>query len=238
MKIDLKLVETEFLVRLRNDISVELNKRQILPVPTSKSTLTSIRQYANIGALDPEIEKVNSDYLFSLPIHNGADYFSLRRYLPSLLAQDWEYLFESYENESKNFYVYAHMDKIFQNWACSDLNILPGEGAPFYIGKGTGLRAYDLKRNQGHGKALNKLKEKGYLQEDIVKINFDGLSERAAMAAEAKLIYFFGTIYEADRKGILLNLDLSKRPDFVGMMHHFKTKKIKDHIAAVVARSK
>jgi hypothetical protein len=46
------------------------------------------------------------------------------------------------------------------------------------------------------------------------------------MELEAKLIYFFGTIYEKNRKGLLLNLDLSKRPDFVGIMHRTITKKV------------
>ena len=50
------------------------------------------------------------------------------------------------------------------------------------------------------------------------------------MEIESKLIYFFGTIYEGGRKGTLLNLDLSKRPNFIGAMHHFVTKKVQRKI--------
>ena len=42
---------------------------------------------------------------------------------------------------------------------------------------------------------------------------------------EAKLIYFFGTIYEPKRKGILLNLDPAARPDFKEFFPFFSAKK-------------
>jgi hypothetical protein len=53
---------------------------------------------------------------------------------------------------------------------------------------------------------------------EIVHIIAEKLTENEAFELEAKLIYFFGTIYEEARNGVLLNLDLSLRPAFQGRM--------------------
>ncbi len=39
------------------------------------------------------------------------------------------------------------------------------------------------------------------------------------------MIYFFGTIYEQNRKGVLYNLDVTKRPSFIGTMVKIPTRK-------------
>lgn len=125
-----------------------------------------------------------------------------------------------------DYYVYAHVDArkdVFKslpecggNW----------RGMPFYIGKGIGRRAYDLKRNQGHGKRIAELLELGMGPNDIVHIAFSGLSERKALEIEAKCIYFFGSIYEPGKRGKrgrLLNLDIPKLPEFSGVMVNYRT---------------
>jgi hypothetical protein len=85
---------------------------------------------------------------------------------------------------------------------------------PFYIGKGTIERAYCLKRNQGHGLRLKELLGHGVEKNELVKIICNNLPEAKAFELESTLIYYFGTTYEPNRAGILLNLDASLRPDF------------------------
>lgn len=139
------------------------------------------------------------------------------RYLRSLIKQDWSPLFSA-GSEEKCFYVYAHCDprqEIFRGHA--DIGG-PSPGLPFYIGKGTKERAYDFKRNQGHGIRLRELVKEGFSQDMVVHVFKRDMTEREALELEAKLIYFFGTIYEKEKLGTLLNLDESKRPFFCGFM--------------------
>lgn len=130
--------------------------------------------------------------------------------LQTLLAEDWTHLFRG--SKERKFYVYAHVipsSKLLR-YEC-DMKI-EFRGVPFYIGKGTGARAYDLKRNQGHGATLAELSSMGKLPDEIVTIIADCLNESEALALESKLIYFFGTKYEKDRDGILVNLDIPNTP--------------------------
>lgn len=136
------------------------------------------------------------------------------RYLMPLLKQDWQYLFPS-QNQEKKFYVYAHCDPLRE---CISM---PAEYGgiirmPFYIGKGTGNRAFDLQRNQGHGAKLRELVKKGVGVDEIVIIIKGELSESEALSLESKLIYFFGTIYQNPKSGVLLNLDIPPTPLFNG----------------------
>jgi hypothetical protein len=150
-------------------------------------------------------------------------------YLMPLLAQDWSGLWGVCD-PTKKYCVYAHTDP------CGSILPLPielGEKCriPFYIGKGTQQRAYDFKRNQGHGIKLRQLLREGNKEKEIVHIFKSNLCEVDAFELEAKLIYFFGTIYEKGRRGVLLNLDLSLRPKF---MYDSATleKRMLDHIKA------
>jgi hypothetical protein len=132
--------------------------------------------------------------------------------LDMLVAEDWSSLFPA-GSEDRRFYVYAHVDPRKKHIKRSGNGFqLFVKGVPFYIGKGTGQRAWQLNRNEGHGVELRQLKGDGIADSEIVEIIRDGLTEREALELESKLIFFFGTKFEAGRKGILVNLDFPARP--------------------------
>lgn len=222
MILDVKGMSTKDLWSLRDDINTELSGRnaQCKPAPISKEVaLKSVRRFHDKGGdLKPEVLLVNQRLLLSMPVGNREAFDSKRKYLRCLLGQDWSHLFSGYSEEPSDFYVYAHIDPRKPHFACEEINMPPCLGEPFYIGKGRGDRAHNLKRNQGHGKHIAYLIDRGYSPDSIVRVLFSSLSEQKAMEIEAKLIYFFGTLYEKNRVGTLVNLDLSKRPLFVASM--------------------
>lgn len=136
------------------------------------------------------------------------------KYYKALICQDWSDLYPR-SSFFGDYYVYAHVDPRKPDFT-------PGKnfggcmpGTPFYIGKGIGNRAYDLKRNEGHGRILRDLISHEYKQEHIVFIMFDGLSENKAYELEAKLIYFFGTIFKKGKDGgCLVNLEIPRIPKY------------------------
>lgn len=217
--IDLKQYPTNFLRGLIPLINNELKSRR-------KAQGVS-KRIAFIETLNPQdndfteertrIIEFNSSQLLSLP--NLSQPCHIRsRYLSCLLAQDWSELFPDNGNSKNEYYVYVHTDpsdKVFVTDSASGGNY---GGTPFYVGKGIGARAYDLKRNQGHGKKIKDVLSKGYDKESIVKIVFLGLSESKALEIESKLIYFFGSIYEKPNGASLYNLDIPSRPKFKDCM--------------------
>lgn len=132
-------------------------------------------------------------------------------YLDELMSQDWSHLFPGGDVTPK-YYVYAHILPSGKNVDFKGRVPFKLRGWPFYIGKGTGNRAFDLNRNQGHGATLRELQEKGFKANRIAHVIADGLTEAAALELESKLIYFFGTKYERGRRGLLVNLDIPPRP--------------------------
>jgi hypothetical protein len=105
------------------------------------------------------------------------------------------------------YYVYAHMDtsagiRVKANPKTAFAATLGMNCIPFYIGKGTGDRAFDLNRNETHRKIRQRLNEYG--REISVKILKGGLTELEAYSLEEKLIDIFGLkVYG----GLLTNLD-------------------------------
>jgi hypothetical protein len=225
-KIDLSKYPTEDLKSLKNQIKEELNKRSRHSQKKYSHHSVS-RRILSIHGLNPkdytdeerkitEIRLFNGHFLLRPPPKNG-DPFEWAPYLSSLIAQDWKELYPR-ESETGDYYVYAHVDprlKIFITTEDSGGNY---GGRPFYIGKGVGNRAYDLKRNEGHGKIIKEILENKFPPLSIVNIIFSGLSEQKALEIEAKLIYFFGVRYSEKRKGWLINLSEPPIPKFVGVM--------------------
>lgn len=143
-------------------------------------------------------------------------------------------------DKSNKYYVYAHCypSKIMvgkdgvTSWAAT----IGFENVPFYIGKGTGNRAYELDRNETHRKVKQKLRALG--QDIEVKIIKENLNEIEALCMESKLIDIFGII---GKGGKLVNLDegvngkerqkkyldeLIKINDFYLNLNNYKKKKI------------
>jgi hypothetical protein len=108
-------------------------------------------------------------------------------------------------------------------------------GEPFYIGKGSESRAWDLKRNQGHGKRIQRLRNLGYADTSLVSIIADTLTERDALILEAKLIYLFGSIYDDTVRGYLLNLADHARPVFAQTMKPFPSRESYYHSLQILA---
>lgn len=135
------------------------------------------------------------------------------RYIEFILNQNWKYLYDGQElDETPKYYVYAHCDPTIKMYDISvQTNII---GVPFYIGKGTGGRAYDLVRNQGHDAKVKDVIKKCLSEKSIVRIVRNGLTELDAFVLESKLIYIFQTVYENQVDGMLFNLDTGKRPNF------------------------
>lgn len=114
------------------------------------------------------------------------------------------------ENTGGEFYVYVHCDptrplKVKEHpqhmISAAQLGL---SHAPFYVGKGVGDGAFDPSRNEGYRKVLSKIKAAG--REVDVKIVKTGLSEKAALLEEGKLIDVFG-LRLLKEKACLVNLD-------------------------------
>jgi len=132
--------------------------------------------------------------------------------IQKIYATDISHIYrDEIEDSSREYYVYAHCD--------SSKNIIAGKGAkttftatlgmqhpPFYIGKGKGDRAYNIKRNGYHQKVNNKLS--GFNKQVEVCILVERLTSNEALAIESKLIDIFDL---QSRGGTLVNLDEGKK---------------------------
>lgn len=187
------LIPTEVLKIIKGKVSDALFRRQEIASLETKS-----------------VKIIHADRVFKTQVNKKGSKHKNTVNFQELMLENWNYLFTG--STEKRFYVYAHNEPGTQILGFNK-SILPHfKGRPFYIGKGTGSRAYDLKRNQGHGAILSELISHGKKESEIVQIMKDGLTEVEALALEAKLIYFFGTRYERLRSGILVNLDIPKTP--------------------------
>lgn len=192
--LDLKNVPDEVLRAVHSAVSRELDERSLL-VASAKDETYLFKARAKLLRLPTE-----------------------SRSFEALDAENWEYLFPHCDTEPK-FYVYAHLVQSTRRKAIPNCELPLGLRAlPFYIGKGSGGRAYDFDRNGGHRAFLRAHRRLGRDDKPEVVILRDGLTEAAALAWESKLVYFFGTKYEAERPGPLLNLDMPKRPEWCGVL--------------------
>lgn len=213
----LQHLSDESLERLRKDLSGELSRRgkeKAKWTRYKKSKDTFIEQHP-----PPELwVEQNSAGIYAIPHINKMAPNTRTAYLIPLLRQNWKPAFSGLFDLEPKYYVYAHVDPSKKRFPAHKEagGIYPGR--PFYIGKGCGNRAYDLKRNQGHGKILRRVLQADYSSDQIVHIVRDGLSEIEALELESKLVYFFGIIYDtlSGRKpsGWLVNLDIPTRPFF------------------------
>jgi len=193
-KLPCKSLPTEILLLMRDQICKELDRRGHVGVgPDTREIGGGL-----FGRRNKELKEAKG-WRFRL------------RELDALMEQDWSDLFPA-GSEDRRFYVYAHVDPKKAPIKKIGGYQLHMPGTPFYIGKGCGDRAWDLNRNEGHGVQLRHLKRQGVAASEIVCLVRENLTEREALEIESKLIYFFGTKFEAGGKGILVNLSFPARP--------------------------
>jgi hypothetical protein len=218
----LQAIRTCDLEFLRSDITQELKSRRQEKRLEKRLAMGDLKITPD-EIQSSELELHNSSGIYSIPHIGARNVHNCARYLPALLAQDWSHIYKGFDEEKK-YYVYAHVNPLK---ACFTATRNAGGnygGLPFYIGKGTGTRAFDLKRNQGHGRILTEIQKEGIRPEKIVKIIFSDLHEAKALEIEAKLIYFFGSVYvlkTEKKKGLLYNLDLPPVPEFEAAMKEY-----------------
>lgn len=109
-------------------------------------------------------------------------------------------------DEKPEYYVYAHCNPT-RPWMANRGKAAFGASlglqcAPFYIGKGTGRRAYDLNRSETHRKIKQKIQSKD--KEPEIYIIKGNLTELEALSMESKLIDIYGLVAH---RGYLTNLD-------------------------------
>lgn len=220
---DLSILPTEVLKSLKMEFGIELERRRrAQKISQKRYEVEKVRPYRDIDFGD--LERVNGSAWYAIKEDIRSTPMSNVKYLKALLAQDWSPLFSGCFDETPKYYVYAHIMPGVPVFSASEQFGGSWGGMPFYIGKGCGGRAYDLKRNQAHGKYIARALAEGLDVQGIVKIISDGLTEQAAYELEAKYIYFFGTVYE-EKPGVLVNLDTSVRPKFIGNMTRYGKEK-------------
>ena len=131
-----------------------------------------------------------------------------------IINTDIQHLYSSILlDEKKDYYVYAHLDTskkiaIGFNGITTFAATLGMGYSPFYIGKGTGNRCYEVNRNETHRKIKQKLSDVGK-EIEVIKL-FENISEKEALSYESKLIDIFGLVPYGGR---LTNLDEGLLPD-------------------------
>jgi hypothetical protein len=226
--LDLSVLSSEVIESIIAGMQKELAERKALERIGQPKVSKQFKVQKRFGfrTYEEEITHLTSVYgsdLYALP--KQARHVKLKhrlQYLPAILAQDWSAFFSPSLNNEHIYYVYAHIDPRKSPTILTPLNIvLPGE--PFYIGKGCGKRAWNLTRNQGHGKKIQRLRKLGHDETALVTLLATALSEQEALILEAKLIYFFGSIYDDTVHGYLLNLADHLHPPFHKTMSQFPT---------------
>jgi|SRR5271157_1017004 len=129
--------------------------------------------------------------------------------LENMLALDLSTIY-GVSSADRSYYVYVHCDPTKGLDVRNNLKHLllaskfGLKHEPFYVGKGTGNRAEELSRNDGHRKIRARLTQLGK-EVEVVRIAVD-LSEEESLALESKFIDILG-IRSFGQNGILVNLD-------------------------------
>lgn len=228
-KVDLKHISTDQLKELRELFKQEIKKRRVdKTLDWARRKKIILKPYDPDASLDQirrDILHYNSSRCLAFPSTLLQSHPNDRlKYIKCLIGQDWSHLF-SVGDTRKLYYVYAHCDPREKSILCPTELGGVTSGTPFYVGKGTGKRAWSMNRNQGHGLKIKDILRNGFSDFDIVHIFKDGLTEAEAFELESKLIYYFGTKYEENRNGTLLNLDIPDRPNFLDVMKKIPSRK-------------
>jgi len=138
-----------------------------------------------------------------------------------------------------NYYIYAHCNPLKPLSVTTNLKHLflatkfPSiKYEPFYVGKGTGNRAYDLSRNDSHRKIRSNILK--YKKDIDVCILDNYLSEDTALAKESKLIDILGLI-SLSKHGLLTNLD--EGIDYLYRREQYKTADNADLILKILVKN-
>ena len=234
----LSCLDTNDLLALRDAVKIELANRrhQFAKNEIRKEALRVIPSDISHRDFYDEIFAINIKRPLEVPNLRASQVGAAKYYLPALISQDWSscYPADTVASVGRSFYVYAHVDPRKPTFVGEKDHGGNWMGQPFYIGKGIGRRAWDLKRNQGHGILIKEILAEGYFYDDIVKVVYENLPEQKALELESKLIYFFGTVYDTKRiHGCLLNLDIPTVPVFDGTMIKIPGKNIRAKANAV-----
>lgn len=151
--------------------------------------------------------------------------------LVDFLNEDWSFLFKSYDDDKRDYYVYYHLNPNTERLNVTkalngNFTLIKFAGTPFYIGKGKDGRYKEISnRASSHVNLIKTYLKIGYTKNDICKILIDNLTEREAMELESKLITYFGCYNEClaiekkhfngTKGGMLINADIGKRPYWV-----------------------
>lgn len=236
--IDLSQFPTNVLMAVSNKIKEEIKKRDRRDGQHKRRAFIKTLNETHLdgGEYSRHLDDYNSSLLSIAAIREKVTVRA--EYMRALLRQDWGFLYPS-DGDEGDYYVYAHVDPSSRIVKAGGLDIKSFGGTPFYIGKGRGNRAYDLNRNQGHGKKIRAVLRAGWKKEDIVVIAARNLSEGKALEIEAKLIYLFGTIYQPNRVNTCLyNLDIPRIPDYKNAMMSRMTYKERAELLGVTTAAR
>lgn len=143
---------------------------------------------------------------FNNSSRNMADIFPL---FEEILNTDLSEVYNT-SSGSSDFYTYVHCDptkplSVKHNIKHAVLASKFGlSHEPFYVGKGTGTRCFDLSRNDSHRKVRSVIRKLGN-EVQVVKIA-DFISEAKSLELEAKIIDILG-LKSLCQYGLLVNLD-------------------------------
>jgi hypothetical protein len=202
--LDLKQVPSEALCAIEAAVSEEKRRR-----------LSGSRGANLYRRRDIDKQKLRVDYSHTITNDLAEDALedAWVQHFNAIMSDDWSKHFVD-TGGPNDYYVYLHFDPRVDRriHLSSSECFISIQGEPFYVGKGIDLRAYDLKRNDGHGVILRQLRAEGYMAGDVVRIVASGLTEAKSLEIESKLIHFFGSRYDKSNTGPLVNLAQTAGP--------------------------